>query len=44
MKKFTVPSDDTIKLDPLFVSQNASGAVITNNDQDYWVIKNQILY
>ena len=44
-KQITIPSDENIILSPIFVSVNASGMIITNNDSDYWkilLLSNQI--
>ncbi len=41
-KEFVMPSKGEIILNPLFVSQNASGQIITQSDPEYWKIRNQI--
>lgn len=41
-KTFSVPSNKKIYLSPIFVSQNASGQIITKNDPEYWKIRNLI--
>ncbi|KKR31366.1 MAG: hypothetical protein UT65_C0028G0008 [Parcubacteria group bacterium GW2011_GWF2_39_8b] len=41
-KQITIPSDENIILSPIFVSVNASGMIITNNDSDYWKIRDMV--
>lgn len=43
-KNFVVPSEKTIELHPIFVSQNASGQIITQNDPEYWAIRSKIIH
>lgn len=42
-KDFIVPSGGEITLLPIFVSQNASGQIITNQDPEYQQIRNLII-
>ncbi len=42
-KDFTVPSGETLELHPLFISQNATGEIITQNDPEYFNIRNKII-
>ncbi len=42
-KDFVIPSKGNITLTPIFVSQNASGELITQNDPEYWKIRNRIV-
>jgi hypothetical protein len=42
-KDFTVPSGKIIELNPIFISQNATGEIITKNDPEYFNIRNQII-
>lgn len=41
-KKFDVPSGQSVTLHPMFVTQNATGQIITEYDPDYWKIKNLV--
>lgn len=41
-KTFTIPSGSKIKLEPMFVSQNASGQIITQKDPEYWKIRGDV--
>lgn len=41
-KDLEVSSNSTIKLNPLYVSQNPSGSIIPNGDPEYWKIINLI--
>ena len=41
-KSLEVEPDKEIKINPLYVSENASGQMITKNDPEYWKIRNQI--
>ena len=41
-KNVTMPSNGKINLSPIFVSQNATGQIINQNDPEYWKIKNLI--
>lgn len=41
-KKIKIKSNDTVSLTPFFISQNASGQIITVNDPEYWKIKDKI--
>jgi hypothetical protein len=41
-KVVIMTSNGKMNLNPVLVSQNATGQVITNNDPEYWKIKNQI--
>ncbi len=42
MKNFTMPSNGKISLSPIFISQNASGQMINQNDPEYWSLKYQV--
>ncbi len=42
-KSFTVPSNKIINLSPIFVSQNASGQIITQKDPEYWELRSSII-
>lgn len=42
-KDFVVPSKGNVTLSPIFVSQNASGELITQKDPEYWKIRNRII-
>ncbi len=42
-KDFVIQSSKTLNLYPIFVSQNASGQVITKQDPEYWKIRNSII-
>lgn len=41
-KKIKIPSNNTLVIFPIFISQNASGQIITKNDWEYWKIKNLV--
>lgn len=41
-KTFIIPSGSKIKLEPIFVSQNASGQIITQKDPEYWKIRGDV--
>jgi len=42
-KDFTVPSGGAVNLFPIFVTQNASGQIIKQNDPEYWKLRQQVL-
>lgn len=42
-KDFSMPSGGNLTLSPIFISQNASGLIITKSDSEYWKIKNLII-
>ncbi|KND47850.1 MAG: hypothetical protein AB201_02980 [Parcubacteria bacterium C7867-006] len=42
-KSFVVPSNGNITVSPIFVSQNASGQIITQKDPEYWQIRSNII-
>ena len=42
-KDFVVKSNETLKLVPLFVTQNATGQIITDKDPEYLKIKNSVI-
>ena len=41
-KKIIVPSNAAIKIEPMFITQNPAGEIITENNPKYWEIKNLI--
>jgi hypothetical protein len=41
-KILEIEPNKEIKINPLYVSENASGQMITKNDPEYWKIRNQI--
>lgn len=42
-KDFVVPSNGNVTLSPLFVSENASGQIITQKDPEYWSLRSKII-
>lgn len=42
-KDFVVPSEGNVTLSPIFVSQNASGQLVTQKDPAYWEIRGKII-
>ena len=42
-KTFVVPSNKDITFSPIFVSQNASGEIITQKDPEYWDLRSSII-
>lgn len=41
-KKIKIPSNNTLIIFPIFISQSPSGEIITQNDYEYWKIKNTV--
>lgn len=41
-KDVTVKANETTVIAPIFITQNATGMLITKNDKDYWSIRNQV--
>jgi hypothetical protein len=41
-KDVTIEPNTTVVLEPIFVTQNATGQIITKNDTDYWTLRNSI--
>ena len=41
-KDVTIRPNESTVIKPIFVTQNATGQIITKNDKDYWSIRNQV--
>lgn len=41
-KDVAIRPNETTVIKPIFVTQNATGQIITKNDKDYWTLRNQI--
>lgn len=41
-KEVAIRPNETTVIKPIFVTQNATGQIITKNDKDYWTIRNKI--
>lgn len=42
IKKIRMPSSGNVTLNPIFISQNTSGVMITKSDSQYWKIRNGV--
>lgn len=42
-KDFNVRSNETVKLSPLFITANTTGQIITQNDSEYYKIRNSVI-
>jgi len=41
-KDIAIRPNETTVIKPIFVTQNATGQIVTKNDKDYWTLRNQI--
>ncbi len=42
-KDFVIPSKGNVALHPIFISQNATGQIITTKDPEYWSLRSKII-